>query len=104
MRFRAEGVELFNAQLSRRRNCFSNLGGHKSVPSGAPAAKFYPVESLGKWCCRLGGWTTGVADEALNKLHCTAIFKSDSVRYDSEQKSYNLYILQTTQSHACNAF
>ena len=90
MRYRNEGVELFNAMVSRRRNCFSNLGGHKRVRSGAAVAKFQPVESLGKWCCRLGGWQTGIADEALSKLRCTSVFKSKSVQYDSEKKRFNL--------------
>ena len=40
-RFRNEGVEAFNAILSRRRNCFSNLHGAKRSREGSEKENFF---------------------------------------------------------------
>jgi hypothetical protein len=112
-RFRNKGVEAFNAVLSRyvprkiicltlenynlkfktfcrttvrRRNCFSNLGGAKRGKNGAVKTKFLPIESIGKWCCRTGGWQTRVADEVFIQDHY--LCKSENVKWDSVTSSH----------------
>ena len=77
-RFRNEGVEAFNAILSRRRNCFSNLNGAKRSREGAEKRKFLPVESLGNWCLRTGAYQTGLGDEVLAMRVC----KAEGIVYD----------------------
>jgi hypothetical protein len=60
-KLRNENVEALNAIVSRRRNCFSNLGGAKRSKTGQAKRRFMGVESLGNWCLRTAGWLTGIA-------------------------------------------
>jgi len=44
--------------------------------------KFLPLESIGKWCCRIAGWQTGVADDAFVDGHY--LYKCEGVEYDED--------------------
>jgi hypothetical protein len=85
-RFRNDGVEGFNAIVSRRRNCFSNLGGYKRTRADEIKKKMLPVESLGNWCLRTAAYQTSVAGEefAAESYLC----KSESVQFDDAQAKY----------------
>jgi hypothetical protein len=81
-RFRNEGVESFNAIMSRRRNCFCNLGGAKRTREGEEKKKFKGVESLSNWCLRTAAWETGVGNECF--IEQSYFCKSESVVLDKD--------------------